>query len=78
MEKPAEMPINSIKESLNYLDVVPMAVGNRKFYISLESTESASILKSPGCHIRRLEKVHIHRSGTLPQDTGKQKFSGIR
>ncbi|WP_290705467.1 IS1634 family transposase, partial [Ferroplasma sp. Type II] len=44
MEKLTVRTIDSISSSLNYLDVVPITVGNRELYVSSESTEASDVL----------------------------------
>ena len=46
MEKSTGRSIESIRRDLNRLDVVPVTVENRKFYVSSDSPEASSILKS--------------------------------
>ncbi len=46
MEKSTGRSIESIRKDLNCLDVVPVTVENRKFYVSSDSPEVSSILKS--------------------------------
>ncbi len=57
MEKLTGMTINSISRDLNCLDVVPIAVENRKYYISSESTDASRSLKSLG-----LPEPKLHES----------------
>ena len=40
--------IDRISRSLNYLDVVPITVGNRELYVSSESIAALDVLKIPG------------------------------
>ncbi|EQB70988.1 MAG: hypothetical protein AMDU4_FER2C00207G0004 [Ferroplasma sp. Type II] len=42
--------------SLNYLDVVPITVGNRELYISLESIEALDVLKIRGISYPRIRE----------------------
>jgi transposase len=56
MEKLAGRTIDSISRSLNYLDVVPVTVGNRELYISSESTEASDVLKSLGIPYPRIRE----------------------
>jgi hypothetical protein len=46
MEKSTGRSIESIRKDLNRLDVVPVTVENMKFYVSSDSPEASSILKS--------------------------------
>jgi hypothetical protein len=42
--------------SLNYLDVVPITVGNRELYISTESIEALDVLKIMGISYPRIRE----------------------
>ena len=56
MEKLTGRTIDSISSSLNYLDVVPVTVGNREVYISSESIEASDIFKSLGIPYPRIRE----------------------
>ena len=56
MEKLTVRTIDSISSSLNYLDVVPITVGNRELYVSSESTEASDVLKSLGIPYPRIRE----------------------
>ena len=56
MEKLTGRTIDSISRSLNYLDVVPITVGNRELYISSESIEALDVLKSLGIPYPRIRE----------------------
>lgn len=47
MEKLTGRTIDSISISLNYLDVVPITVGNRELCVSSESIEASDVLRIP-------------------------------
>ncbi|MCL4480328.1 MAG: transposase [Candidatus Thermoplasmatota archaeon] len=46
MEKSTGKSIESIREDLNCLDVVPVTAEDRKYYVSSDSPEASSLLKS--------------------------------
>ncbi|MDA8142433.1 MAG: transposase [Thermoplasmatales archaeon] len=56
MEKLTGRTIDSIRRSLNYLDVVPVTVEKRELYISSESSEASDVLKSLGLPYPRIRK----------------------
>ena len=56
MEKLTGSTIDSISQSLNYLDVVPITVENRELYISSESIEASDVLKSLGIPYPRIRE----------------------
>ena len=56
MEKRTGKTIESIRKSLNYLDVVPVSVVNRDICISSESKEASDILKSLGLQYPRVRE----------------------
>ena len=56
MEKLTGRAIDSIRRSLNYLDVVPVTVEKREMYISSESSEASDVLKSLGLPYPRIRE----------------------
>ena len=56
MEKLTGRTIDSIRRSLNYLDVVPVTVEKREMYISSESSEASDVLKSLGLPYPRIRE----------------------
>ena len=56
MEKLTGRTIDSIRRSLNYLDVVPVAVEKKELYVSSESSEASDILKSLGLPYPRIRE----------------------
>ena len=56
MEKRTGKTIESIRNSLNSLDVVPVNVDTRNIYISSESREASHILKTLGLPYPRIRE----------------------
>ena len=56
MEKSTGKTIESIRNSLNSLDVVPVNVDTRNIYISSESREASHILKTLGLPYPRIRE----------------------
>ncbi|MCL5799873.1 MAG: hypothetical protein M1341_00930 [Candidatus Thermoplasmatota archaeon] len=56
MEKLTGRTIDSIRRSLNYLDVVPVVVEKKELYVSSESSEASDILKSLGLPYPRIRE----------------------
>ena len=56
MEKLTGRTIDSIRRSLNYLDVVPVMVEKRELYFSSESSEASDVLKSLGLPYPRIRE----------------------
>ena len=56
MEKRTGTTIESLRKSLNTLDVVPVNVDTRKIYISSESQEAYQILKTLGMTYPRIRE----------------------
>ncbi|MHB1709699.1 MAG: IS1634 family transposase [Thermoplasmataceae archaeon] len=77
MEKLAGSIIDSIKRSLNCLDVVPVTVEKRELYISSESSGASAVLKSLGMTYPRFRECAHTKFFTMLRKHCKEKVQRL-